>query len=151
MGAVGAHFAIHPHGDRDEYWFIDYLEPLVGNEAVLGLDILERQPARVAAERARDFGEPSATGRYRLAQERGASYGLVIYLPVFGSSATHAGMVGLVNVVLRVDDMLADTLSDPLLSDLRVRIHDMGVTGSAAGTPSAETLFYGSMAQAPAP
>jgi diguanylate cyclase (GGDEF)-like protein/PAS domain S-box-containing protein len=143
MGEVGAPLSITPPGDRDEYWVIDYLEPLTGNESVLGLDILQRGAARAAAERARDFGEPSATGRYRLAQETGSSHGLVIYLPVFGRSATHAGFLGLVNVVLRVDDTLADAFSDPLLSDLRVRIHDMGAIGGAAPRPSTDTLFYG--------
>ncbi len=145
MGDVGAAIGIRPEGERDEYWVVDYLEPLAGNESVLGLDILTRPAARAAAERARDFGEPSATGRYRLAQETGSSHGLVIYLPVFGHSATHGGLLGFVNVVLRVDDMLADTLSDPLLSDLRVRIHDMGVLGDRARRPTGETLFYGTV------
>ena len=150
MGPVGAPYSINPAGDRDEYWVVDYLEPLAGNESVLGLDILTRAPAKAAAERARDFGEPSATGRYRLAQETGASYGLVIYLPVFGRTATHAGFLGLVNVVLRVDDTLADALADPLLSDLRVRIHDMGAVGAAARQPSEKSLFYGAMNGPPA-
>ena len=143
MGPVGTHFAMNPPGERPEYWAVDYVEPLTGNESVVALDILERPAARLAAERARDFGEPSVTGRYRLAQESGGSYGLVIYLPVFGRSATHAGFLGLVNVVLRVDNMLADTLSDPLLNDLRVRIHDMGSIGAVEQQPTAATLFYG--------
>jgi len=144
MGPVGTSFAIQPPGDREEYWAIDYVEPLATNESVVGLDVLSRPASRAAAERARDFGEPSATGRYRLAQEAGSSYGLVIYLPVFGHAATHAGLLGLVNVVLRVDDMLADTLSDALLGNVRVRIHDLGVVGAAAAQTSSATLFYAS-------
>jgi diguanylate cyclase (GGDEF)-like protein/PAS domain S-box-containing protein len=145
LGDLGAKFDIHPGGDRDEYWVVDYLEPFAGNEAVLGLDILARAPARIAAERARDTGEPSATGRYRLAQETGASHGLVMYLPVFRHTATHEGLQGFVNVVLRVDDMLADMLSEPLLNDLRLRIHDMGATGGNARAAAADTLFYGTL------
>ena len=144
MGPVGTSFAIQPPGDREEYWAIDYVEPLATNESVVGLDVLSRPASRAAAERARDFGEPSATGRYRLAQEAGSSYGLVIYLPVFGHAATHAGLLGLVNVVLRVDDMLADTLSDALLGNVRVRIHDLGVVGAATAQTSSATLFYAS-------
>jgi diguanylate cyclase (GGDEF)-like protein/PAS domain S-box-containing protein len=144
MGPIGTTFGIQPPGDREEYWAIDYVEPLPTNESVVGLDILSRPASRAAAERARDFGEPSATGRYRLAQEAGASYGLVIYLPVFGHTATHAGLVGLVNVVLRVDDMLADTLNDSLLGNVRVRIHDLGVAGAVSAEPSSATLFYAS-------
>jgi CHASE1-domain containing sensor protein len=75
-------FDIFPGGARDEYWVIDFIEPLKGNEAVFGLDIRTREPALEAAGRARDTGEPVATGRYQLAQETSGSYGLVMYLPV---------------------------------------------------------------------
>jgi len=144
MGPVGTTFGVQPPGEREEYWVIDYVEPLAGNESVVALDVLSRPASRAAAERARDFGEPSATGRYRLAQEVGTSYGLVIYLPVFGHAATHAGLLGFVNVVLRVDDMLADTLSDALLGNVRVRIHDLGVIGATTIQPSSATLFFAS-------
>ena len=78
-------FDIRPEGARDEYWVIDYLQPVKGSEPVFGLDIRTRPAALAAAERARDTGEPTATGRYRLAQETGKSFGLVIYLPVYGA------------------------------------------------------------------
>ncbi|HUQ28527.1 MAG TPA: EAL domain-containing protein [Usitatibacter sp.] len=153
LAGVDAPIDIRPDGDRPEYWVVDYLEPLAGNESVLGLDILTRGPARAAAERARDANEPSATGRYRLAQETGVSYGLVIYLPVFANPARQE-LQGFVNVVLRVDSMLGDTLRTPLLSDLRMRIHEMGARGASLARPSADSLFYGKaegMSEPPSP
>jgi diguanylate cyclase (GGDEF)-like protein/PAS domain S-box-containing protein len=82
-------YDIRPEGRREEYWAVEYLEPLAGNEPAFGLDLLSREVPRIAAERSRDSGEPTMTGRYRLAQETGASFGLVIYLPVFGPEKPH--------------------------------------------------------------
>ena len=102
-------FDRHPPGARDEYWVVDYVEPLGGNEPAFGLDLRTRV-AVGAAERARDSGEPEMTGRYRLVQETGTSFGLVIYLPVYGipeplsEAARREALKGFVGVVLRVDD-----------------------------------------------
>ena len=41
-------FAIHPPGDRPEYFVAEYLWPMDGNEDVLGLDI-SVQPTNLAA------------------------------------------------------------------------------------------------------
>ena len=141
-------FDIRPAGRRDEYWVIEFLEPQQGNEAVFGLDVRTRTGALEAAERARDTGEPAATGRYRLAQETGDSYGLVFYLPVY--SLEKAGTLaqrrqtlrGFVNIVLRVDDMLADMLAEPIVAGLRMRIHDLGTVGTPQPPGSQTAVFY---------
>ncbi len=141
-------FDIRPPGLREEYWVIDYLHPVSGSEAVFGLDIRSVPVAMEAAARSRDTGEATATARYRLAQEPGKSLGLVIYLPLYGADAPRtveerrASLRGFVNAVMRVDDVLADMLSQPILNGLRMRIHDVGSAGSTARKPSAETLFY---------
>jgi diguanylate cyclase (GGDEF)-like protein/PAS domain S-box-containing protein len=141
-------FEIKPPGDRSEYWVLDYAEPYAGNEQVFGLDIRTRDGARIAAERARDSGDATATGRYRLARERGASYGLVLYLPVYGSGPfltpqeRRGGLRGFVNVVLRVDDIFGDLVHDPVLHGMGMRIHDVGAAGEAPMAPSLDTLFF---------
>jgi diguanylate cyclase (GGDEF)-like protein/PAS domain S-box-containing protein len=145
-------FDIHPPGDRDEYWAIEYIEPPPGDTAVFGLDILTRPVARAAASRARDTGEASATERYRLANEVGSSYGLVIYLPIYSVPSPgsleerRATLRGFVNVAMRLDDVLADLMSEPVAGGLRLRIHDVGPVGSAAAPASEKTLFYRSAA-----
>ena len=85
-------FDVKPPDPRAEYWVIDYVEPMAGNETAFGLDIRTRA-AVAAAQRSRDTGEPTMTGRYRLAQETGSSYGLVLYLPAYGAQrpAHHRG------------------------------------------------------------
>ncbi|MFZ3322716.1 MAG: EAL domain-containing protein [Usitatibacter sp.] len=141
-------FEIRPAGARPEYWVVDYVEPYAGNESVLGLDIRSRDGARIAAELARDSGEATSTGRYRLAQERYTSYGLVLYLPVYGPgpfltrAERREALRGFVNVILRVDDIFADMLNEPLLRGIRMRIHDVGSINERALEPSAGTLFF---------
>jgi diguanylate cyclase (GGDEF)-like protein/PAS domain S-box-containing protein len=140
-------FDIRPPGRRDEYWVVEYIEPMQGFEDVMGLDARARPVVREAAERARDTGEVSATGRYRLAQEKSTSYGLVIYLPFYSGKVAsidqrRASMLGLVNVVLRVDDILAQMLNEPLLSSMRMRLHDLGPVGIPPPPAGPETLFY---------
>ena len=143
-------FAIKPAGARDEYWVIDYLEPMAGNEPAFGLDIRTRAAA-VAAERSRDTGSPTMTGKYKLAQERGTSFGLVLYLPVYGAQRPRTIeerrelLTGFVNVVLRVDDVVAGLLSDPVASGLEIRIHDRGAGGLPPLEASDDTLFFRSM------
>ena len=141
-------FEIRPAGSRDEYWVIDFVEPMAGNEPVFGLDVLSLAAA-AAAQRSRDSGEPIMTGRYRLAQETGTSYGLVIYLPVYGGlrpsdvGERRAAFSGFVNVVLRVDDMLADLMADPAAAHMRMQIRDRGAIGPGTSHVAAEdSVFY---------
>ena len=141
-------FDVKPPERRPEYWVITLLEPMEGNEAAFGLDIRTRAGAVAAAERSRDTGEPQMTGRYRLAQEKGSSYGLVFYLPVYGSQQPRTIeerrdlLVGFVNVVLRADDLFAGLASDPVTAGLSVKLHDLGPIGLPARTLSDDTLFY---------
>ena len=141
-------FDVKPPERRPEYWVVDYVEPMAGNEAAFGLDVLTRGNAGMAAQRSRDTGEPVMTGRYRLAQEKGASYGLVLYLPVYGTQKPRTieerrdFLVGFVNVVLRVDDLFAGLASDPVASRMRLRIHDLGSAGLPVREISDDTLFF---------
>jgi diguanylate cyclase (GGDEF)-like protein/PAS domain S-box-containing protein len=140
-------FEIRPGTPAPEYWVIDYLEPFATNESVLGLDIRTRSGPHEAAARARDLDQPAATGRYRLAQERGGSHGLVLYLPVFGSdrpqavAARREKLVGFVNVVLRVEDMLAGLVADRAVAGMTMQLHDRGAIPNPEPA-SAHTLFY---------
>ena len=129
-----------------ECWVIDYLRPLAGNEAAFGLDIRERRGAMQAAERAR-HRQPDLHRKYRLAQETGNSYGLVIYLPVYSTSRPRnvaqrrEGHLGFVNVVLRMDDLMAGMIAEPVAAGMRIRMHDRGAM-NATLPPSEATVFY---------
>jgi diguanylate cyclase (GGDEF)-like protein/PAS domain S-box-containing protein len=142
-------FDIMPAGERDEYWVIDYVEPMTGNEPAFGLDLRTREATRIAMERARDTGLPVATGRYRLVQERGSSYGNVLYLPIFDAppprllAERRERVRAWVNVVLRTDSIFEDTLASPFFAGLRLAIHDLGPAASETRVqPSEATAFY---------
>ncbi len=149
-------FDVRPAGRRDEYWVIDYVEPMAGNEAAFGLDMRERAGAAAAAATSRDTGEPVMTGRYRLAQERASSFGLVIYLPVYRPEkpATleqrRSSLVGFVNVVLRVDDLFAGMMAELGAAGMRILIHDRGAAGSTERPLSDDTVFYRTPGTSPA-
>ena len=147
-------FDIRPPGDRDEYWVIEYAEPARDNATVLGIDVRALPMPRRAAERARDTGEASATGRYRLAQEKGPSYGLVIYLPVFQGgdhrnvAERRATLTAFVNVVMRVDDIFA-ALASETPPGIGMRIHDLGSVDEPMKPMGADTLFFDNLKAAP--
>jgi PAS domain S-box-containing protein len=89
-GAPG--FAVHPvpgvrppvlrpsGGDR---YVIVYCEPVEGNEEAIGLDIASEAHRRSAAERARDTGESSSTGRIVLVQDRRKRSGFLLLTPIY--------------------------------------------------------------------
>jgi PAS domain S-box-containing protein len=71
---------------RDEYFPVFYVEPLAGNEKVLGYN-LACNPVRLAAlQEARDSGRITATARVKLVQEKGDQYGLLVFAPVYNPS-----------------------------------------------------------------
>ncbi|MEP7260826.1 MAG: EAL domain-containing protein [Usitatibacter sp.] len=141
-------FDIRPEGTRNEYWVIDYLEPLSGNESALGLDVRQRGAVLAAAQRSRDSGEPTMTGRYRLVQEQASSGGLVLYLPVYGPNRPRtieerrSLLIGFVNVALRVDDLFAGMMAEPAVQGARIRLHDRGEVSLPPREMTDDTMFY---------
>src|SRR5690606_17449820 len=65
-----ADFRVWPEDARDEYHSIVYIEPLDRrNRAALGYDMYTDPVRREAMARARDTGQPAASGRVTLVQE----------------------------------------------------------------------------------
>jgi len=81
-------FCVWPAGARDEYHPIVYIHPFEGaNLQALGYDISAEATRRRAIIRATDSGEPTLSGRIRLAQEDVLSApqpGFVLYYPIYG-------------------------------------------------------------------
>ncbi len=121
LRAEGFHdYAIRPPGSRDPYTAIIYLEPFnVRNRRAFGYDMFSEEVRRVAMERARDTGQPALSGRVRLVQETEADiqHGVLLYLPVYRSGATLAGvaerqsaLVGYVYAPFRMRDLMQGIL-----------------------------------------
>lgn len=109
-------FRVDPEGEGAVSFPVLYLEP--GNDrnlAALGYDVWSEPVRRAAMERARDSGEPAATGMVTLRQETTAprQQGFLIYTPVYrgrGDPGTvegrRAALAGFVSAPFRVEDML---------------------------------------------
>jgi signal transduction histidine kinase len=122
-------FRIWPADPRDELHTILYLEPLDRrNRAALGYDMFSEPARRAAMERARDTGQPAATGRVTLVQEidENKQAGFLIYVPVYRGSLVpeteaerREHLLGFAYSPFRVNDLMLGIFSertDPLVS-----------------------------------
>ena len=122
---------------------IRFIEPLDGNEAALGMNVLSVPQARQTYLQAVLSNQPVASQGLRLAQERGQQMGVVIYRAVYRSpnvlaSDRSATAMGVVFLALRMDDALAAMLKDmPLFLQacLLDRSEPGGEPTFLAGTP----------------
>lgn len=125
-------FSIHPMTAADAYP-VTYLEPLDGNQSVLGFDLASDPVRRAALEAARDRGHSVGTPPVRLVQESGGQVGFVLIAPVYGAGevpvtapARRRHFVGVLSTVFRVGDLLAGVLgTNP---EVDAEIYDIGPT-----------------------
>jgi PAS domain S-box-containing protein len=76
-------FDITPKGDSDEYYIVDYLYPLNGNEEAFGFNVFSDSARRMAIELARDTGLTAITEPIMFIQEKGGEKGFLMLLPVY--------------------------------------------------------------------
>ncbi|WP_169788047.1 CHASE domain-containing protein [Caldimonas brevitalea] len=154
-GRYGANFAIHPEGERADYYVTHFIEPIAGNERALGFDAALTPQRREALERARDRGELTGSGRLQLVQS-GNKVGYVLRQPVYRAGMPRrtleqrrAAFLGLSTVVLSVEDFIISMMGRELLERVDFRLHDVGWAGEAVAPPSPHNLLYDSAAQGP--
>jgi PAS domain S-box-containing protein len=130
---LGPDFDIRPVDDRPEVHSIIYLEPLdLRNRAAIGYDMLTEPVRRTAMERARDTGQPAASGRVTLVQEidERKQAGFLIYLPVYRNGRTPATveerralLEAFVYSPFRADDFLGATFGPGANRDVAFRVY----------------------------
>ena len=142
-------FSIKPAGDRPEYYVVHYLEPMRGNESAFGFDIRTRESPRVASERARDSGEATATGRYRLIQQTEGQPAMVVYMPVYRTyrakrtlEQRRAELTGFVNILFQPGDLFVELAAPGDRNPLKFQVYDAGPTDAPALAPSTDNLMY---------
>jgi signal transduction histidine kinase/CheY-like chemotaxis protein len=134
---------IWPPGRRSEYTAIVALEPLDRrNRAALGYDMFTESTRRAAMARARDTGEPAASGLVTLVQEiDGARQaGFLIYMPVYRATTAPATveerrrtLYGFVYSPFRGDDLFRGMLGAP---------RDLGFSAYDGTSPNPGTLLH---------
>ncbi len=116
---------------RPEYVVVTYLVPYTGNEPALGFDVASTPDRLDALRRARDTGQPVATGRLTLVQEPGRQFGLLIFLPIYGRDLPRAtveerrwNLDGYVTGVFQIGDMVQASLRGLERSGIVLQIED---------------------------
>jgi diguanylate cyclase (GGDEF)-like protein/PAS domain S-box-containing protein len=125
-----------PAPPRPLHVVVDYLEPLQGNEAAFGLDVVSLAPMMKAVNEGVAAGQTRATPLIKLIQERAGQKGFVLMKPVYRRGADtstaaqrRAAWIGNTSAVIRSTDLVhkillgADLLDDNQLV-LRVYIGD---------------------------
>jgi diguanylate cyclase (GGDEF)-like protein/PAS domain S-box-containing protein len=109
-----------PAARRALYNVVDYLEPLAGNEAALGLDAATHPEVMAALERARASGAPALTDLIGLAQDAGARAGFEVMMPVYGP---HGASIGDTAAIIHGDALVRAALANAgLLADASVAL-----------------------------
>jgi len=121
-------------GERPFYYPVSYVEPLRGNEHIVGFDLASEPGRKTAVEEAIDTGSVSTTPPIRLLQEHGEQAGILIIFPV-NDGPNGAGVV---SVALRMGTFMTELLA-PVASIMSVRLVDAG----------RETALYGGFSDAP--
>ncbi|NML17722.1 hybrid sensor histidine kinase/response regulator [Azohydromonas caseinilytica] len=149
-------FRIRPEGERPHYLVTDFIEPMAGNEALFGLDVATLPRRLKALEELRDSGLPAASGRLQLSQIPSDQPGMVLRQPVYrpampldSVAERREAFVGVVAVLLRMDDFFEGTVGGELLRRLDLRVYDLGPATQAAQRPAVENLLYDSAAARP--
>lgn len=127
-------YTVHPQGDRPQYAPVTYIEPLTkGNIRTLGYDILFEKIRRFSAERARDTGDATMTGRIVLVQEdsKMEQPGFLILVPLFKKGYPigtiedrRSAIIGYVDAVFRVREFIKGIIGQENFDTISLRIND---------------------------
>ena len=139
--AIGSPYTVKPPGQRAEYFPLAFIEPLAGNERLLGRDLGAMPQRGNALEQSRDTGGLASSGRrIRIGQQQ--QIGLAMRLPVYRAGMPvetveqrRAAYVGTVGAGFSVPAMLKDVLGDrDAHATRRLRLIDAGPGTGATGT-----------------
>jgi diguanylate cyclase (GGDEF)-like protein len=142
--AIGSAYAIKPPGGRPEYYPLAFIEPLAGNERLLGNDLGAMPNRGNALEQSRDTGGLASSGRRIRIGQKQSAIGLAMRLPVYRPGAPletveqrREAYVGTVGAGFSVAAMMRDVLGPPEAQPTRrLRLLDAGPGPGATGTRS---------------
>jgi diguanylate cyclase (GGDEF)-like protein/PAS domain S-box-containing protein len=146
-------FAINPPGERPEYVVVQFVEPMAGNEAALGLDLGGDAVRLAALKRTRDSGQLTASGAIALALDPRKHPGFAVRLGLYRKDAPlttlaqrREAFIGVVSASFVVIDLMRGALNDSLLKKIHVQIHDAGFLDNPKGlqAPRADNLMFDS-------
>ena len=107
--------------ERDRYYPVTYVEPLKGNEHIVGFDLFSEPGRRAAIEETITTGKVTTTPPIRLVQEKRDQPGILLILAVHDGS----NGAGVVSVALRMGTFVTG-IAAPVKSLLDVQLIDVG-------------------------
>jgi diguanylate cyclase (GGDEF)-like protein len=135
----GADASLGSAGNHDEHFPVFYVVPLAGNEPALGFDLASSSERRATLFNARDTGRPAATGRFRLVEEEGDSYGFLLAHPIYDTPLPPSTLgerrnrlVGYVLAVIRLSDIMAHALAGLDADDIEYDLIDLDAPDDTA-------------------
>lgn len=125
-------FMVNPAGERDEYYVVHYVEPLLGNEAAFGFDLFSNQSRREMIELARDTGNIVLSEPITLVQETEVLDAVLMVLPIYELGEVPATLasrreliVGLSLVVIQTEKLITNVFNSLNLENaFAIRILD---------------------------
>lgn len=123
---------LFPANHHAEYDVVEQIEPLSGNESVLGVNMDSETVRRLALETARDSGQLVATGPIYLIQGTGTQRGMLVFAPNYNTSPPPVSLHerkqlvrGYTVSVIRVETLMNNRTakSNP---NFRIQLRDIG-------------------------
>ncbi len=142
--------------NRQVYFPVYYVEPLIGNETAFGFDLASSPTRLVTLEMSRDTGEPQATASITLVQEREDQQGFLAFLPIYEGFPTTVekrrdNLSGFVLGVYRIGDIFQSSVHNNELSGIEIMLVDetaalsqdiLYVQDSPTGSPAGMSHTY---------
>lgn len=102
--------------EREEYFPVLFVEPLSGNERVLGFDLASNESRREALLRARTSGQLALSKSIKLVQSEQGALGFLAFLPIYKISENRVEnrpdqLKGFVTSVFNIQDTVVSALS----------------------------------------
>jgi diguanylate cyclase (GGDEF)-like protein/PAS domain S-box-containing protein len=121
-----------PATKRDEYFPITFLEPEWDNKPARGFDPASSSISRAVIEEAIATGKPVARQPLKILRDNNRISAMIIYRPVYQKSdgdmtldKALGNVIGLVNIVIRVEDFVSEILEQGVLRDFTVNWLDV--------------------------
>ncbi len=114
-------FSIKPPGNRDEYLVVNYIEPIVGNEAAFGFDLATNKDRLEALSLARDIDGFVITAPIFLVQDNAQVPAFLAMVPVYKDISTTPSLLerrealqGFVLGVFRYNDLFLELAEESM-------------------------------------
>jgi adenylate cyclase len=141
----GARGELRKVGQRSEYFPAAYVEPIAGNETVMGFDFASHPKIRAALDKARDTGETIVTDRIGLLQDN-EEQGLLAIVPIYENNTKPTTLEsrrellqGFVLGIFRVTDIFQSSLRGRNTKYLKIYLASEAPEDRKSSSPAPQT------------